>query len=321
VDEIFNRATSKESTSKVTCMILSKDISVVVQGPIHTQDNLTKRVLESVRTHLPDAELILSTWKGSQIDGLDCDVLLLNDDPGAINGRNNVNRQIVSTRNGLQKATRTYAVKLRTDMQLTGTGFIDAFDKYPERREDFKVFERKIVIPTICTRNPFHLNPYLFHPSDIFHFGLKSDMLLLWNIPMATESDVKNLVPEQYIWLNALKSMSWNINLSELHLKEKFRLNEISLVNNFIVDTPRNLDLLFPERLMGGFCSSCYSISEIKQMIERYITKNLNSLPISSLLKLPVFFILAVFFTLTAQSRYKKILMNLSEKKRREQVI
>jgi len=106
---------------------------------------------------------------------------------------------------------------------------------------------------------------------------------------MATESDVKNLVPEQYIWLNALKSMSWNINLSELHLKEKFRLNEISLVNNFIVDTPRNLDLLFPERLMGGFCSSCYSISEIEQMIERYITKNLNSLPISSLLKLPVF--------------------------------
>jgi len=114
-------------------------------------------------------------------------------------------------------------------------------------------------------------------------------MLLLWNIPMATESDVKNLVPEQYIWLNALKSMSWNINLSELHLKEKFRLNEISLVNNFIVDTPRNLDLLFPERLMGGFCSSCYSISEIEQMIERYITKNLNSLPISPLLKLPVF--------------------------------
>jgi hypothetical protein len=320
VDEIFNKATSKESASKVTYMISDKDISVVVQGPIHKQDNLTKRVLESVRTHLPNAELILSTWKGSDVDGLDCDVLLLNDDPGAINGYN-VNRQIVSTRNGLQKATRTYAVKLRTDTQLTGTGFIDAFDKYPERREDFKVFERKIVIPTIYTRNPFHLNPYLFHPSDIFHFGLKSDMLLLWNIPMATESDVKNLVPEQYIWLNALKSMSWNINLSELHLKEKFRLNEISLVNNFIVDTPRNLDLLFPERLMGGFCSSCYSISEIEQMIERYITKNLNSLPISSLLKLPVFLFWQFSSRLQLNLGIKKILMNLSEKKRREQVI
>jgi hypothetical protein len=320
VDEIFNKATSKESASKVTYMISDKDISVVVQGPIHKQDNLTKRVLESVRTHLPNAELILSTWKGSDVDGLDCDVLLLNDDPGAINGYN-VNRQIVSTRNGLQKATRTYAVKLRTDTQLTGTGFIDAFDKYPERREDFKVFERKIVIPTIYTRNPFHLKPYFFHPSDIFHFGLKSDMLLLWNIPMATELDVKNLVPEQYIWLNALKSMSWNINLSELHLKEKFRLNEISLVNNFIVDTPRNLDLLFPERLMGGFCSSCYSISEIEQMIERYITKNLNSLPISSLLKLPVFLFWQFSSRLQLNLGIKKILMNLSEKKRREQVI
>jgi hypothetical protein len=97
VDEIFNKATSKESASKVTYMISDKDISVVVQGPIHKQDNLTKRVLESVRTHLPNAELILSTWKGSDVDGLDCDVLLLNDDPGAINGYN-VNRQIVSTR-------------------------------------------------------------------------------------------------------------------------------------------------------------------------------------------------------------------------------
>jgi hypothetical protein len=319
--EIFSKATSKESASKVTYMISDKDISVVVQGPIHTQDNLTKRVLESVRTHLPNAELILSTWKGSKVDGLDCDILLLNDDPGAINSRNNVNRQIVSTRNGLQKATRTYAVKLRTDTQLTGTGFIDAFDKYPERREDFKVFERKIVIPTIHTRNPFELsNAHFFHPSDIFHFGLKSDMLLLWNIPMATELDVKNLVPEQYIWLNALKSMSWNINLSELHLKEKFRLSEISLVNNFIVDTPRNLDLLLPERLMG-FCSSCYSISQIEQIIERYITKNLNSLPISSLLKLPVFLFWQFSSRLQLNLGIKQFLINLSEKRRRDQVI
>jgi len=117
--------------------------------------------------------------------------------------------------------------------------------------------------------------------------------------------------------------MSWNINLSELHLKEKFRLNEISLVNNFIVDTPRNLDLLFPERLMVmGICpSSCYSISEIKQMIERYITKNLNSLPISSLLKLPVFLFWQFSSHLQLNLGIKQFLINLSEKRRRDQVI
>jgi hypothetical protein len=114
--------------------------------------------------------------------------------------------------------------------------------------------------------------------------------------------------------------MSWNINLSELHLKEKFRLSEISLVNNFIVDTPRNLDLLLPERLMG-FCSSCYSISQIEQMIERYITKNLNSLPISSLLKLPVFLFWQFSSRLQLNLGIKQFLINLSEKKRREQVI
>lgn len=138
--------------------ILSEHISVIVQGPIHPQESLTKRVLESVRTHLPNAELILSTWKGSDVSGLDCDVLLLNDDPGAINGNNNVNRQIVSTRNGLQKASRQYAVKLRTDTLLTGTGFLEVFDRDTERREDFKVFQHKVVIPTLYTRNPLHFN-------------------------------------------------------------------------------------------------------------------------------------------------------------------
>ena len=69
MDEIFNRATVKKSTSKVTYMISDKDISVVVQGPIHKQDNLTKRVLESVRTHLPDAELISPLGKAAMLMG------------------------------------------------------------------------------------------------------------------------------------------------------------------------------------------------------------------------------------------------------------
>ena len=313
MDEIFNRATVKESTSKVTCMILSKDISVVVQGPIHTQDNLTKRVLESVRTHLPNAELILSTWKGSQIDGLDCDILLLNDDPGAINGLNNVNRQIVSTRNGLQKATRTYAMKLRTDTFLTGTGFIDAFDKYPERREDFKVFERKIVIPTHYTRNPKRPYTYsvfgsFFHISDIFHFGLKKDLNLLWSAPLAVKWD---MAPEQHIWISCLNLLNRNINWFKLNLYQQYKYSEISIINNFNIETPERLGIKLPLHLTDDLVVSCYTADEVELLVKKHLIEKSNFISVSTLLSIGFSYMLKWFEGRTFHFGFRRMTMNI----------
>ena len=58
-----------------------KNISVVVQGPILPFQ--TAICLKSIRKFLPKAEIILSTWEGSNINDLDYDVLVLNKDPGA----------------------------------------------------------------------------------------------------------------------------------------------------------------------------------------------------------------------------------------------
>lgn len=57
----------------------TKDISVVVQGAV---GGYTPVCLASVRKHLPESEIVLSTWKGSNVEGLDYDVLVLSDDPG-----------------------------------------------------------------------------------------------------------------------------------------------------------------------------------------------------------------------------------------------
>ena len=78
--------------------IKSKDISVVVQGAINSE--VTPKCLESIRKYLPEAEIILSTWEGSDVVGLDYDKLVLNKDPGTFiykrsNGaitENNMNR-------------------------------------------------------------------------------------------------------------------------------------------------------------------------------------------------------------------------------------
>src|SRR6266851_1380389 len=67
-----------------------RDLSVVVQGPVvggrrdPEERQLTRRCLASIRSCLPDAQIILSTWRGSDLAGLPFDVLVENDDPGPI---------------------------------------------------------------------------------------------------------------------------------------------------------------------------------------------------------------------------------------------
>ena len=58
----------------------TKDISIVVQGAVDPKN--TPKCLTSIRKYLPGAEIILSTWEGTDCTGLDYDVLVLNKDPG-----------------------------------------------------------------------------------------------------------------------------------------------------------------------------------------------------------------------------------------------
>jgi hypothetical protein len=87
-------------------MINTDGLSVIVQGAIHSE--FTPLCLQSIRKYLPDAEIILSTWEGSNVDGLEYDILILNEDPGYKKHcrDNNTNRQLVSIQGGLKKVSR-----------------------------------------------------------------------------------------------------------------------------------------------------------------------------------------------------------------------
>ncbi len=187
-------------------MILSKDISVIVQGPIHKQDNLTKRVLESVRKHLPDAELILSTWKGSEVDELDYDILVENHDPGIINnflGSENFLRQVTSTFSGLQASSRKYALKSRTDVLFSNHSLLENTNLYIQNKSKNFLTWYIFTIPKFF-RDPRGFYKRLYHSSDIVQFGLKTDLLSLWKLDVPTNESIF-LTAEQYIWLNFLK--------------------------------------------------------------------------------------------------------------------
>ena len=110
--------------------ITSKDLSVVVQGAVSPLE--TALCLKSVRKYLPEAQIILSTWNGSDIshfDGL-YDEIVLSDDPGAVifdikdKKTNSLNRILVSSREGIKVAKKTYVLRIRTDLILKNNNLL-----------------------------------------------------------------------------------------------------------------------------------------------------------------------------------------------------
>lgn len=206
-------------------MISSSEISVIVQGPIYGDANcldnekVTKKCCDRVRELLPDAEIILSTWEGSDVTGIDFDKVIFNQDPGGIlmlldgvERLNNTNRMIVSTLNGLKAAQRIYAVKIRTDAYLENTDFLLKFRKFPLRDHKGLVKERII---SLSANHPKRGAAILFSVSDWFEFGYTEDLIKLWDAPLQKKEDLvthgglpdwkDNLVAESYIWLLFVK--------------------------------------------------------------------------------------------------------------------
>lgn len=197
-----------------------KDISIVVQGPVFG-NNVTKNCLSSLRKLFPNSKIIFSTWKNSDVSGLEFDVLVENDDPGAkpcifppkgakileqkgsiykyeFEGKveelfakdNNGNRLLVSTKNGLEKVDTEYVLKLRSDIIFTSKKFLKYWDKFPEYNGKYKIFKRRIINNANFSSfanvgEELQLLP--FHMSDWIHFGLSEDVKLLFSCPFQDE--------------------------------------------------------------------------------------------------------------------------------------
>lgn len=118
----------------------SSEISVIIQGPsLHNEGNGSQleACVDSIRRILPQAEIILSTWKGQSYNPDIVDYVVLSEDPGSVSnwlGQSwNFNRMVVSTRNGLEKASRPYTLKFRADLRLSSAEICVRPQKHRER--------------------------------------------------------------------------------------------------------------------------------------------------------------------------------------------
>ena len=262
-------------------MLASNELTVVVQGPVFgsgaepAEERLTERAIQSIRRNLPGAEVVLSTWEGADVRGLAPDVTLFNRDPGVFVHQfkksrldNNVNRQIVSTLAGIRAATRPHVLKLRSDCEINHPGFLRYWKKYQERAPELTVFENRIVSGELFARDPV-LVSYLYHPSDVFHFGTQGDMLRLWDIPLAPAAETVawrekcenrpwydkrwqtvRYVPEQYLWIAALRKAGYSdaLDYCQQMSRPMLQRSELSIVNNFAIIPERSLGLVVPPR-------------------------------------------------------------------------
>jgi WavE lipopolysaccharide synthesis. len=288
--------------------VSDREISVIVQGPVvgspagPQAGHITRECLASVRRHWPGAELVLSTWRGSDLSDLGFDVLVESEDPGSLpydvaqGVPNNVNRQLVTTKAGLAASSRRYVLKIRSDMQMQHDGLLRYFDAFPAR-SDWSFVGKKVIGSTTFARIPGLIWHLPYHPGDLFFFGEREDMRRIWDIPLASERDVSmgvpklphgvnihgmlNMVrcaPEQYIWLSFLRKYVDVLPASHWdRTAESIAGTEKSFASNLILVSPEQAGLVSlkfqrPASIVEWAVKygSCYTHTIWKQLYFKY---------------------------------------------------
>lgn len=265
-------------------MISNAEITVVVQGPVVASkdramdEGITETCLASVREHLPGAHILLSTWEGQPVEGLDVDELLLNKDPGSnvtefdaqgnADASNN-NRQVVSSREGLKRVKTRYAMKLRSDNLLVGDQFKTLQRAFNKRSDVDRFFKERVVVNNTFTRAYAKSARAVFHLCDFFYFGLTEDVLSLWNfdnLPDLEFDQARKCLPQyhgapdykidctQKLLLRALQKFDPALEIAHLNdvsgeLSE--RCDRI-YANNFVIGEPELIGLGLCSKFAGN---------------------------------------------------------------------
>ena len=274
----------------------SRKISVVIQGPLFRTLSPERNIfacIASVKKHLPDAEIIVSTWKHEDISQVYADQIIVLDDPGCLlddaGNQINTNRMLLSTLAGVQASKRPYVMKLRADHNLTSAALAVIGKPEATGSDDTKLFATPITLTTLYLRNPERM-PMLFHVSDLVQFGTREAMIALWNQPLLNREDIFNsrpsrnpfgnftgfssvrLVAEQSVMLGALRKQGINVNLRypcDVRMGN-LKVWDCVLRCNFRVLDYHEAGVDFPERfLTTGFAlATLYTSKEVDQLSE-----------------------------------------------------
>lgn len=206
--------------------VVDSEVSIIVQGPvIHHKANrkgfdseasVTCNCLASLRNQFPRAELILSTWEGSNVNCLNYDKVCFSADPGSIirdeirQKYSTTNRQLISTVAGLRLATRKYSLKVRSDMYFYGPQLMSIFNRYCRlKRTGNLCFAKQRILVSNVTSFDAKAKMAPYHICDWLYFGLTCDLIDLLDIPLIP-------TPEFVLWYKDNPRPKHDINPTNL---------------------------------------------------------------------------------------------------------
>lgn len=283
-------------------MIAPTEITVVMQGDIRPE---TLDAVNSVRAVLPGARLILSTFPQDDLEQWLPRVndTVISEDPGALPPYtvsrlatpNNLNRQIVSTRAGLERVSTPYTLKMRTDCTLTSNAFGHLFSAV--RAAD--PVQHRLVASSYFTRHPSGISGYLFHVSDWFIFGETETVRDFWNVaPMSLEDAGwfnsrphrrgstpaarrfrARFTPEQHICLPYAAKRGYRTP-AYLNDRNPYLVADAKrfLVAEFIIDSPEGLGFVLPKyaHLPNSLYQEydCFSHADWRELFDSWLAAN-----------------------------------------------
>jgi hypothetical protein len=166
--------------------------TIVVQGAV--TKGVTAHVLRILTALNPDNLVLLSTW-----DDTDREVLaeaaaeadeVVTSAPPRVAGVQNRNRQIRSTRAGIDRAMALGArtiLKTRTDLAILGESVFEQGERWLQNFDPARArrvgLRNRLIVPSSYTRKYL-----LYHPSDLTMLGAAEDMAQYWSTPLDPRS-------------------------------------------------------------------------------------------------------------------------------------
>ncbi len=233
-------------------------LTFVVQGAVARSGGFsTRQVCAAIRRWFPESEIVLSTWCGQDVDGIDADQVVLSNDPGPLPSSHNTNRQLLSSCEGVRRASNDLVMKVRSDVLFVSDSVLSFWERWTNHADGLRIVEHRVLVPSIFTRRPSLLAPLPFHPSDWCMLGTRDDLLALLDVPPVRPEESlipiprtaiarcqswygglhAAIAPEQHIWTAALRARepefrfrhSWDLT------PETFARSELFIANNVVV--------------------------------------------------------------------------------------
>ena len=168
--------------------IAVEPMAIVMQGPLPVPDNFTYETFAIYRRHMPDVQLILSTWADTPEEHLkplrELGVELVLCEKPEVAGLFNINMQLTSAAAGICKAIEdgaTWVLKTRVDQRLYNPNVMAELATMAKAFPASGGFDQKYRIFGIGYGS-LKYAPY--HVTDQTVFGHADDMLNYWTPPL-----------------------------------------------------------------------------------------------------------------------------------------